>query len=79
MLHIFGLLPFAWIVKENKTSLITSVALCVLMVIYLIVCVWMLFLDYGIVGIIAAVIITGMLLQFMLQSAIGIIGLSSDD
>ncbi|MBQ4367998.1 MAG: hypothetical protein II786_07935 [Muribaculaceae bacterium] len=79
VIQVLGLLPYAWIVKQNKTSLTISVGLCSMLVLYFIYCIWKVFLDFDTAGIITAVILSGLLLQFLFMSVVGIIGIGKDD
>lgn len=74
-LQTLGLFPFAWIVKNNKVAFGISTGLCVIFPILNIIAIWREFIGYGAVGIIASIIITLMLLQFIYGSVISLYGL----
>lgn len=74
-LHILGLFPFAWIVKNNKVAFSISTGLCVIFPILNIIAIWREFIGHGTIGIIASIVITLMLLRFIYGSVISLYGL----
>lgn len=78
MLQTLGSLPYTWIVKENKTSLVISIGLCAILPLYNIYSVWRILLGNGTWAFIAGVIITFMILQFVLTSIGGILEVGND-
>jgi hypothetical protein len=78
ILQVLGLIPFTWIVKNNRVSLLISVAACVLLPLYNIVSLFMILSKYGDFGICTAFVLTGFLVQFIYMSVIGIIGIKGE-
>lgn len=78
-LQILGLMPYAWISKGNKVAMGISVTICTLLTLYNIYKVWSILLQYGgASAIIIAIIISGLLLQFLYISVFGIIGMAEE-
>lgn len=77
-LQMVGLMPFAWIVKKNKVSFWLSVGLCVIFPILNVISLWRVFLQHETIGIITAIILTIMFLQFVYGSILSLCGLNSD-
>lgn len=77
ILQTIGLIPFAWIVKNNKVSFGLSIGLCVIFPILNVISLWRVFLQHGAMGIITAIILTGMFLQFVYASVLSLFGLTS--
>jgi hypothetical protein len=73
------LMPYAWIAKNNKCAFGLSLALCVLILLAYIVSAWIRLWDLGGIGIISAVVITGMLLQSIVMSVIFIVDVYSGE
>lgn len=78
-LQMVGLMPFAWIVKRNKAALWISTGLCVIFPILNIISLWRMFLGHGTVGIVAAVILSIMFIQFVCGSVLSLCGLKSNE
>lgn len=78
-LQMVGLMPFAWIVKRNKAALWVSTGLCVIFPILNIVSLWRMFLGHGTVGVVAAVILSIMFIQFVCGSVLSLCGLKSNE
>lgn len=79
LLQMLGLLPYSWIVKDNKISLAISVGLCVVLPLYNIYSVWRIIWGHGSWAIVAGLIITFMILQFVLTSIGGILEVRNDE
>ena len=78
ILQVLGLMPFAWIVKNNRISFGISVSLCILFPIFNVVMLWRILLGYGGWGIFAALLLTGLFLQFVYGSVLGIVGIKEE-
>jgi hypothetical protein len=78
ILQVLGLIPFTWIVRNNRVSLWISVAVCVLLPLYNIVSLFMILSKYGNFGIFTAFVLTGFLVQFIYVSVIGIISIKGE-
>ena len=74
LLQAFGLLPFAWIVKDNPVSFCISISLCVILPLYNVYSLWRQIYGYGTWAIVIAVILSVMLLQFIYGTILGLIG-----
>jgi hypothetical protein len=68
LLLVYGFIPFYWIVRRNKIALGISAAICLLLPSYYIYLLWQTCSDYGVWGIIAAVILSACLLHFIFAS-----------
>ena len=77
LLQALGLLPYSWITKNNKVAYVTSIILCVVLPLYNIFKLWSIMLEYGTLGIIVAIILSGLLLQFVFVSLFGIYGIKT--
>lgn len=73
LLQAIGFIPFVWIVKKNPISLAISVGLCVIFPVANIVSLWRTLLGQGVWGIIMAVVLSLMLLQFIFASVGGVL------
>ena len=78
LLQALGLLPYSWITKNNKVAYVTSIILCVVLPLYNIFKLWSIMLEYGTLGIIVAIILSGLLLQFVFVSLFGIYGIKNE-
>lgn len=78
-LQVIGIVPFTWIVRNNRVSLWISVAVCVLLPLYNIVSLFMILSKYGGFGIFTAIVLTGILLQFICISFVGIISVKGEN
>lgn len=79
VLQTIGLMPFIWIVKNNKVSFWLSVGLCIIFPILNVISLWRVFLHYGTMGVITAIILTIMFLQFVYGSVLSLCGLSTKE
>lgn len=79
VLQTIGLMPFAWIVKNNKVSFWLSVGLCVIFPILNVISLWRVFLQHSTMGVITAIILTIMFLQFVYGSVLSICGLNTKE
>ncbi len=77
-LQTFAMMPFAWIVKNNKVSFALSTGLCVILPICNIVSLWRAFLGHGAFGVVVAIILSIMLLQFVYGSVLVLCGLKRE-
>ena len=75
VLQVLGLMPFGWIVKNNRISFWLSIALCVLLPLYNVIALWRILIEHGGWGIFAALLLTGLFLQFVYGSVLGIVGI----
>lgn len=78
LLQTLGLLPYSWITKNNKVAYVTSMILCVVLPLYNIFTLWRIGLGHGTFGIVAALILSGLLLQFVFGSLYGIYGMKNE-
>lgn len=72
-LQSFGLIPFVWIVKKNKISLSVSMALCVIFPLYDIFSLWRVLLEHRVRGVLVALFLSVLLLQFIFTSVLRIL------
>lgn len=79
LLQTFGLLPYTWIVKDNRVSLWISIVLCVIFPLLNIYSLWKHLYGQGTWGIVAAVILSFLLLQFVYGSVLALLELSIDE
>lgn len=63
-----GIIPYRWIVKDNRIAYGLSISLNILLTILYIINLWIISLDYGNRGIFAAILITGLILKFVYES-----------
>lgn len=63
-----GIIPYRWIVKDNRIAYGLSIGLSILLTILYIKNLWIISLDYGNRGIFAAILITGLILKFVYES-----------
>lgn len=77
-LQMVGLMPFAWIVKNNKFAFGISTGLCVLFPILNIISLWRSFLGHGTMGVIIAIVLSLMLIQFVYGSVLSLCGLKTN-
>lgn len=75
LMQTIGLLPFAWIIKSNKTSFVISIILCIIPPILNIISIWMVCVKYGARGFGAATMLSILLLQFIYGSISALIKL----
>lgn len=68
LLTSIGMLPFAWIVDNNKVSALICTILILGLSGFGVYRVWDVLLDYGILGIIVAIIISSMIIQYLFVS-----------
>lgn len=68
-----GLIPYRWIVKDNKVSLYTSFALCVLTPLYSLYNIWATTIDYGWKYIFITLVLSGLLVQFVFMTIYGLV------
>lgn len=78
VLQMIGLLPFAWIVKNNKFAFGLSALLCILGPLWNIVQIWRFFPEYGTAGFVASFIFTLMIVQFVFGSIVTLTGLNKE-
>lgn len=79
LLQVLGLMPFAWIVKNNKFAFWLSIILCILLPLYNIVALWKILLGHGGWGIFAAIVLTLLFVQFIYVSVLGLMSLKVSD
>lgn len=72
-LQALGIMPFKWIVKTNRLALGISMMLCVLLPLYNIYNLWQICVGYSTWGVVTAIILSGMMLQFVIGSLTGIL------
>ena len=73
LLQVFGLMPYVYIVKKNVVSFIISIGLCIIFPLMNLVNLWRTtFIDYGKLGYVFGIIVTGLLLHFIIVFVIGI-------
>lgn len=75
LVQTIGLMPYAWIVKENKVAFWISIALCVVFPILNVISLWRMLLTHGGLGIFTAIILTLIFLQFVYGSVLSLCGL----
>lgn len=73
LLQTLGILPYSWIVKNNRVALFISIALCVLLSLYNVYALWKALIGFGAFGIISAIILSLMILQFVFGSITGML------
>lgn len=79
VLKVLGILPYAWILRENKIALGISISLCLLVTLYNGYILWKVLLGYGGGGIALGIILSLFLLQFLILSELGYIGIYKDN
>ena len=79
VMQSFGAYPFSWIVKDNKVSLCISVLLCILFPLWNIYTLWKILLEHGTMGIVTAIILSGLLLQFVFGTVLALVEFSEKD
>lgn len=79
LLQFLGLMPFSWIVRENKVSFWISVILCICLPICNVISLWKILLEHGDSGIVAAILMTLMFIQFIYGSILSLYGLKDKD
>lgn len=79
LLQIFGVLPFVWITKENRVSLVISIVICALLPLYNIYSLWQSLYGQGTWAIVIAIILSIMLLQFIFVTVMGLLGINEKE
>lgn len=78
-LQSIGVLPYAWIVKQNNFARWISMVLCVLLPLFNGFSLWASLISHGLWGIVCAIILSIMLIQFVIGSIVCISGFYYDD
>ncbi len=78
-LQMVGLFPFAWIIKGNKVSFWLSTGLSVLFPVLNIISLWGFLLAYGTTGVVFAIIVSIMLIQFICNTLLVLFGSKNDE
>lgn len=74
----FVMLPYAWIVKNNKAALYLSIALILILFIRWDVNIWQNMLGLGTSAIVVAVIATVFIIEAIIMSIVGLVGMNED-
>lgn len=79
LMNTIGLAPFHWINNKNKVSTCISIGLCVLFPIWNLITVWGLYPEYGTRGVVASVVFTLLMLQFVVVSVLSMVSFASKE
>lgn len=78
LLQTIGLLPYKWIVKDNKVALVLSILLCVVLPLFNVYALWNSLLGQGTFAVVVAIVLTAALLHFIFVSVSGILGFGAE-